>query len=435
MSIFEHATAVADSRHRAFFDRAGEVRQVWAQRTDGTWFYLADGGVDDHVRADAHAGELTCPYPGCPDRRFVAKGGTERRHHFAHHVAGQEHGSSAWRHQALLMLADWSHRRYPDLEVELDDREDSESLRLRSPRTGRLVRLTVTYDRRYQPPTPTPAGAQLLVGHSRALLRPRGEVDGAPGVWWCARTRLVGDVVADRGWALVVDPQERLIATVAEARLMQGAGVVVIQGRARAALLCLVDELERARLDADGLHTPVSDVVDRELERRRAAEAAESQRRRAAEAAESERRRAAEVEFERGWREAREQGRTLRAPEHQNELSPTAHSSSDLRRPPGSAVLSALGDKDLKWPTNLEGLRRLLDDADLARRLEQPLSTDVACDVEPAIWHLMAVLEWRKRGGDAHPMAVRAAIVMNRCGYSLTGDAIAAVLALARTQQ
>jgi hypothetical protein len=47
----------------------------------------------------------------------------------------------------------------------------------------------------------------------------------------------------------------------------------------------------------------------------------------------------------------------------------------------------------------------------------------------------MAVLEWRKRGGDAHPNAVRAAIVMNGCGYSLTGEAIAAVLAVPRTRE
>ncbi len=45
----------------------------------------------------------------------------------------------------------------------------------------------------------------------------------------------------------------------------------------------------------------------------------------------------------------------------------------------------------------------------------------------------MAVLEWRQRGSNAHPQAVRAAIV-HRCGYSLTGDAIAGVLAVAREQ-
>jgi len=419
MSMFEHATAVADSRHRAFFDRAGEVRQVWAQRTDGTWFYLADGGVDDQVRADAHAGELSCPYPGCPDRRFVAKGGTERRHHFAHQVAGPGHrASSAWRHQALLMLADWSHRRYPDLEVELDDREDNESLRLRSPSSGKLVWLTVTYDPRYQLPAPAP-GAQLLVGHSPRLLLPDEEAEGAPGLWWCRQGRLVGDLVADRGWALAINPQERLIATVTTGDLARAARVV--QGRHGSVLLCAVAELEHARLDADGLHTPVSDAVDRELERRRAAEL--------------ERRRVAEAEQERRRREAQARVQAIQTTEHQPELAPTAHSPSDLRPPARSAVPNALSDNDPKWPTDLDGLRRLLDDEDLARRLEQPLGTDVACDVEPAIWHLMAVLEWRKRGGDAHPMAVRAAIVMNRCGYSLTGDAIAAVLALARTHQ
>jgi hypothetical protein len=87
------------------------------------------------------------------------------------------------------------------------------------------------------------------------------------------------------------------------------------------------------------------------------------------------------------------------------------------------------GEQD--WPCDLDALRRLLGDQDLARQLEQPLSTDVECDVPPAIWHLMAVLELRRRGRGAHPLAIRAAIVRN-CGYSLTGEAIAGVLAVAR---
>ena len=49
----------------------------------------------------------------------------------------------------------------------------------------------------------------------------------------------------------------------------------------------------------------------------------------------------------------------------------------------------------------------------------------------PAIWHLMAVLELRRRGGEAHPLAIRAAIVTN-CGYGLTGEAVAGALAVAR---
>jgi hypothetical protein len=189
--MFEQATATADSRHRAFFDRSGEVRQVWARQADGALFYLADGAVDSDVRVAARAGRLTCPYPGCPDPRFIAKGGNERRHHFAHQVAGQEHRTTAaWRHQALLMLADWSARRYPELEVDLDDREEGESLRLRSPRSGRVVRLTVTYDRRYQPPAPAP-GEQLCSGiRARCCCRVArltahlGAGGAARGGWW-----------------------------------------------------------------------------------------------------------------------------------------------------------------------------------------------------------------------------------------------------------
>jgi hypothetical protein len=176
--VFERLSATADHPHRAFFDRAGEVRQVWARQAAGALFYLADGGVDDQVRAAAHAGRLTCPYPGCPDPRFIAKGGSERRHHFAHQVAGQEHRTTAaWRHQALLMLADW---------------------------------------------------------------------------------------------VLAVNPQERLIATIAETQIAQAAWL--IRSRTPEAMLCIVDTLEHARLAEDGIHTPASDSIDEELERRRAAE-------------------------------------------------------------------------------------------------------------------------------------------------------------------
>lgn len=102
------------------------------------------------------------------------------------------------------------------------------------------MRLTVSYDRRYQPPAPAP-GEQLLLGHSRGLLLPRREADGAPGCWWCGEGRLVGDLVAERGWALAVNPQERLVATLAEAYLAREAGL--IQGRVGDVLLCVVDEL------------------------------------------------------------------------------------------------------------------------------------------------------------------------------------------------
>jgi hypothetical protein len=93
-------------------------------------------------------------------------------------------------------------------------------------------------------------------------------------------------------------------------------------------------------------------------------------------------------------------------------------------------VVDEPADDEREWPCDVQALRRLLGDDELARRVEQSLTSDVECDVPPAIWHLIAVLERRRRGGDPHPLAIRAAIV-GRCGYSLTGEAIGAVFAMA----
>ena len=379
-------------------------------------FYLADGAVNSEVREEAHAGHLICPYPGCPAPQFIAKGGSERRHHFAHRVAGQEHRSSAvWRHQALVMLTEWLASRYPQLDVAFDDREGGESVCIRSPGSGRVVGLTVTYDRRHQPPA-SRSGAQLLVGHSRALLLPRREATDTPGSWWCGESRVVGDIVADRGWALAINPQERLIATITTSELARSARL--IKDLPNGPLLCVVDELEHAHLDADGLHTRTSDAIDGELKRRRAAEA-ELQRRLEAHA-QAHALRAAETRLER-HRAGAETPRHPRAPR----TGP---------RPPHEWSPEVLAADDERWPRDLDGLRQLLDDENLAQRVERPLSSDVACDVPPAIWHLMAVLEWQARGGEAHPLAIRAAIVQSGCGYGLTGEAIAGVLAVAKDQ-
>ena len=99
--------------------------------------------------------------------------------------------------------------------------------------------------------------------------------------------------------------------------------------------------------------------------------------------------------------------------------------------PAAGAAIEVMANEEQDWPRDLDALRRLLGDDELARRVEQPLPTDVECEVTPAIWHLMAVLESRRRGDNPHPMAVRAAIVRG-CGYSLTGEAVAGVLAAAR---
>jgi hypothetical protein len=409
--MFEQATATADARHRGFFDRSGEVRQVWARRADGSLFYLTDGAVDETVRAAARAGELCCPYPGCADRRFIARGGSQRRHHFAHRLAGQEHATAAgWRHQALLMLADWTARCYPDLGIKIDEHEAGESLALCSPRTGRVVRLTVTYDRRYQPPPAAP-GRQLLLGHTRGLLLPRRAARDASGRWWCGEGRLVGELLATHEWVLALNPQERLLATLTDAERAREADL--IQGRAVDRVLCVVQALEHARLDADGLHTPASDALDHAAERRRAALAELARRR-------QQTQRAAQQHAERERRHA------ATPPPMPLPMLPERSA-----RP-----VSRQHESPQEWPREVDRLRQLLGDEPLARRLEQPLHTDVACDVPVAVWHLIAVLEARQRPDTPHPLAVRAAIVA-RCGYQLTGDAIAGVLALAAepTQQ
>lgn len=310
------------------------------------------------------------------------------------------------------MLTEWVSGRYPQLEVTSDDAQKGASLQIRSPRSGGVLRLTVTYDRRYQAP-PSAPGAQLLVGSSHALLLPRGEAP-PPRSWWCGESRLVGDIVAHDGWAIAINPQERLIATITTCDLARSAKLLT--ARPKDKLLCFVDSLEHARLDGEGMHTPVSEAIDEEMAREQARE----------------------DELLRRWKEE-DRTRTLREAETQRaapgpERPPSSHAfapmpTHELTHEPAVSGSSPYEDA---WPSHLDALRRLLGDESLAQRLEQPLSTDVECDVPPAVWHLMAVLEWRRRGGDAHPHAVRASIVQHGCGYRLTGAAVAGILAVAR---
>ena len=209
----------------------------------------------------------------------------------------------------------------------------------------------------------------------------------------------MGDLLAEHGWALALNPQERLVATVADGGLAREAGLT--QGRGAGLLLCVVDQLEHARLDAGGLHTPASDALDKAVDRRRAAEAELERRLREAEARAQDRRRAQEAERDR-WR--------VQSPADVRAYPPTV-----VPWPARRPVIEVRAEEAEEWPLDLEALRRLLGEDELAQRVEQPLSTDVECDVPAAVWHLMAVLESRRRGDNPHPMAVRAAIVA-RCG-------------------
>jgi hypothetical protein len=422
--MFDHAGGHADRRHRAFFSSSGELRQVWARRDDGQTFYLADGAVDDQIRADAHASRLTCPYPNCPDARFVAKGGPIRRHHFAHKIAGTTHNAAeGWRHQALLMLADWAARRYPQIKAEIDHHEGS--LRLRSVRTGRELTLSVTYDPRRQSTRDT----QLLVGHSRRLLLPREHVDGEPEQWWCGKGRLVGDLLFQRGWALAINPQERLIATLMSAGTARAAGMS--RGPSHGELLCVVDDLENARLDGGGLHAPASDVCDKALARRRAAEAV---RRRAA----ANRAAAAAKDQVRRSTESARTTMTGQAPIAEPATQRPLHAGPAGSRLEQNGAASTAGKApsalshqfEQDWPRDPSALRALLGDENLARQLERPLPSDVQCGQPAAIWHLMAALEYRKRNCTAHPLLIRAVLTVNGCSVRLTREAVEPVLAI-----
>jgi hypothetical protein len=214
-----------------FFATAGDARQVWARRRDQQppgVFFLPEGGVTDEIRRQCAAGELVCPMADCPDPRFIARGGDIRRHHFAHHVAHVKHATAAvWRTEAMTMLADWA-AHYRRADVDAEDRDGVARVRVRSQRSGRRVELRVTYDRRYEPSLEDLAesSTQLLVGHTRGLLLPREPCQARSDAWWCGEGRLVGEIVYRAGWAVAVNPEQRLVATLVGSYLARDAGLI-----------------------------------------------------------------------------------------------------------------------------------------------------------------------------------------------------------------
>jgi hypothetical protein len=257
--VFEQATATVDACHRECFAAAGEARQVWArvpsQRLPAV-FFLTEGGVSEEIRRRCTAGELVCPMADFPDPRFIARGGDVRRHHFAHRVAHVKHATAAvWRTEAMTMLADWAGH-YRAAGVETEDRDGLARVRVRSQRSGRQVELRVTYDRRYDPPLEELAGSsrQLLVGHTRGLLLPRQACRERADAWWCGEGRLVGELTYRDGWALAVNPEQRLVATLVSSYAARAAG-----------LLCIVCALDACRLSE---HGPLTPAAQRLLEHR-----------------------------------------------------------------------------------------------------------------------------------------------------------------------
>ena len=261
--VFRQATGTIDARHRGFFAEAGDARQVWARRQGGEAagvFFLGEGGVTEEVRRDCSEGRLVCPMADCPDPRFIARGGNVRRHHFAHRVAHVKHATAAvWRYEAMTMLADWA-ARYRGAEIDAHDGERAATVRIRSQRTGREIELQVTYDRRFDAPLEQlrdPA-RQLLVGHTRGLVLPREPCPQLPGTWWCGTSRLVGEMLLWNGWAIAVNPEQRLVATLLDAYVALRAGLLPRSAPMPHPLLCLVCELDRCRLTEHGLATPTT---------------------------------------------------------------------------------------------------------------------------------------------------------------------------------
>jgi hypothetical protein len=262
--MFEQGTGTADAQHRGFFARSGDVRQVWARDVPhNAIFYLPDGGVNEEIRTRCEAGELRCPLQRCPDSRLIARGGEQRRHHFAHRVAHTRHVATAiWRREAAEMLAAWASR-LRGADVSIAERETVADVLVRSQRSGREVTLRVTYDRRFDVPLDEilRPERQVVLGHTRGLLLPRKPHARVPGAWWCGEPRLASDIVLVRGFAVAVNPEEQLIGTVVASRLAAEARLIPEQRAFAYRAVCLVAPLSACRLDADGIHTPFSDAA------------------------------------------------------------------------------------------------------------------------------------------------------------------------------
>jgi hypothetical protein len=105
--------------------RRSEVRQLFARDRrlgqDAPLVFIEIGAAQQ-LRADCHAGDLVCPFPGCPDSRLITRGGT-RRDHFAHRRAldSVAHAPERWYHLCgKYLIGDWARRSFPEARVQVD---------------------------------------------------------------------------------------------------------------------------------------------------------------------------------------------------------------------------------------------------------------------------------------------------------------------------
>jgi hypothetical protein len=434
----------------------GDERQVYARSTnaeDGELVFLPDGAAD-RFRAAAQAGELVCPVPGCPSSLLTTRGPAERRHHFVHRQAPPDpaHQRAYVRRVATQLLVDWIRVAHPHSTVETDAPvgELSVTVLVTGPASAQFA--VVFVDRRLGVDAWWDADLELeradmarsWIFAPRGYLRYPQPTTGATPDDPAIRDRQRGDIVLDRAlfremrglgkWPLLLNVTTRELANLIAPNGRLARRLRLDPPASRDRVLHLVPaRLDQCRLGRDGIETPAVGAAVLAAPRL----AAQRHAHLSAAAPEVEHAPAG-PELERHPIEAQAFDQARRAAQAQ--LAPWLAEAQSRVPPHGCGVPTAsapgaapepLASGEQDWPCDLDALRRLLGDEHLAQRLEQPLSTDVACDVPPAIWHLMAVLELRHRSGDAHPLAIRAAIVRH-CGYSLTGEAIGGVFAVAR---
>ncbi len=263
--MFDRATATAAHEAGEFFARSTAPRQVWARRAGAAEpheaFYLPPDGVTAEIRKLCADRKLLCPVAGCPAPEFIARGGQERRHHFAHHPgAGVGHQDrEVWLREATAMLAAWANSHTGITAV-----EDDNTVSATSARSGVTVIMRVIYDDGFDPTADCEqANRQVVVGHTRRLLLPRAECTHAPNAWWCGEPRLVGQLIGAQGHAVAVNPEQRRVATLASAAIACRAGLIPDSAaHSSHPVIALVHELEECRLSEKGIVTPVQERLD-----------------------------------------------------------------------------------------------------------------------------------------------------------------------------
>ena len=102
----------------------GDRIQIYARDTrlgDDALLYRLEAGQAAAVRADARAGHLVCPIPGCEDPRYTTRAGS-KRDHFAHRrLVGGGHAPETWFHYTgKHIVGEWLRARYPIARVAVD---------------------------------------------------------------------------------------------------------------------------------------------------------------------------------------------------------------------------------------------------------------------------------------------------------------------------